>query len=402
MSTITLYKDKVNGVGSLIDDIIKSSNNLNTQLGTLRNTIQGVSSSTCDLQSTVDSISSSSKSEKEKVEDLKKLNKKLTEFIELTDKRDEAARDAINKSKKDFYSKYKHLKPESEKSLLEHIVDDVQALGEWCKEHWKFVATLVMVVAAIAVLCIPGVGPILTAACIGCITGALWGGISGGVAGGIASVANGGNFWTGKNGEGGFFSGAEDGAFSGAITGAVSGALGAPGVTMKFGTEMAINAATNAGVSILGDLGDNFIKGDNKSFGEMFTKAGISAGFSVLGDLAGEFLGKFADKFEIKIDGVNSGKGSWQGAFNTRITCRHNYGWSISPDTFVKGIAGHFIDDFGIGTITGFIGDCINSHIELNESLKRNVIEENIKYNRFSVDVSIDIPDINVNPMPAM
>ncbi len=44
MSTITLYKDKVNGVGSLLDDIIKSSNNLNIQLNTLKNTIQGVNS----------------------------------------------------------------------------------------------------------------------------------------------------------------------------------------------------------------------------------------------------------------------------------------------------------------------------------------------------------------------
>ena len=52
MATITLYKDKINGVGSLLDDMIKSSNNLNAQLGTLKSTLQGV-----------DSISSSSKSE---------------------------------------------------------------------------------------------------------------------------------------------------------------------------------------------------------------------------------------------------------------------------------------------------------------------------------------------------
>ena len=97
MATITLYKDKINGVGSLLDDIIKSVNNLDVQLETLKNTIQGVDSSTCDLQDTVNSISSSSKSEKEKVADLKKLNGKLTEFIETTTKRDNKARDEINK-----------------------------------------------------------------------------------------------------------------------------------------------------------------------------------------------------------------------------------------------------------------------------------------------------------------
>ena len=112
MATITLYKDKINGVGSLLDDIIKSSNNLNAQLGTLKSTLQGVDSSTCNLQDTVDSISSSSKSESDKVEDLKRLNNKLTTFIEMTARRDSSAESEINKAKEDFYTKYSYLKPE--------------------------------------------------------------------------------------------------------------------------------------------------------------------------------------------------------------------------------------------------------------------------------------------------
>ena len=40
MATITLYKEKVNGVGGLIDNLIKSSSNLNVQLGTLKNTFK--------------------------------------------------------------------------------------------------------------------------------------------------------------------------------------------------------------------------------------------------------------------------------------------------------------------------------------------------------------------------
>ena len=36
MATITLYKEKVNGVGGLIDNLIKSSSNLDVQLGTLK------------------------------------------------------------------------------------------------------------------------------------------------------------------------------------------------------------------------------------------------------------------------------------------------------------------------------------------------------------------------------
>ena len=152
MATITLYKEKVNGVGGLIDNLIKSSSNLNVQLGTLKNTLQGVDSSTCNLQDTVDSISSSSKSEKSKIEDLKKLNNKLSEFIETASRKDSAAEEEIKKSKEDFYTKYSYLKPECEKSVIEHICDGVQSAIEWCKEHWKLLVTIVLVVAAIAVI----------------------------------------------------------------------------------------------------------------------------------------------------------------------------------------------------------------------------------------------------------
>ena len=57
----------------MFDNIIKSSNNLGTQLGTLKSTLQGVSSSTYNLQDTLNSISSSSKTEKEKDSNLQYL-----------------------------------------------------------------------------------------------------------------------------------------------------------------------------------------------------------------------------------------------------------------------------------------------------------------------------------------
>ncbi len=209
MATIALYKSKVNGVGGLIDDIIKSSNNLDTQLGTLKNTLQGVDSSTCNLQDTIDSISSSSKSENEKVADLKKLNNKLTEFIELTANREAAAKAEIERAKEDFYTKYYYLKPECEKSGWEKFCDGLKKVCDWCAEHWKLLATIAIVAIAIAVLFIPGIGPIISGACWGAIFGALLGGLSGGV----ESLAKGGSFWEGF----------ENGAFSGAISGAIMG-----------------------------------------------------------------------------------------------------------------------------------------------------------------------------------
>ena len=238
MATITLYKDKINGVGSLLDDIIKSSNNLSAQLGTLKSTLQGVDSSTCNLQDTVDSISSSSKSESDKVEDLKRLNNKLTAFIEMTAHRDSSAESEINKAKEDFYTKYSYLKPECEKSRMEKIADGMKKACEWCKEHWKLIATIVIVAVSIVVLLIPGVGPIIAGACWGAILGACIGGVSGG----LDSMARGGSF----------LDGFEEGAFSGAITGAITGAA--------FAGIGQLGAALGKGIKCASTLG-KFVKG---------------------------------------------------------------------------------------------------------------------------------------------
>ena len=216
MATITLYKDKVNGVGSLLDDIIKSSNNLSVQLGTLKNTLQ--------------------------VEDLKTLNSKLTDFIEMTSKRDSSAKNEINKAKEEFYTKYSYLKPECEKSVWEHIKDGIKSACEWCAKHWKLLATIVIVAVAV-VLLVSGVGSGLGATII---AGACWGAISGavigGVAGGLESMANGGSF----------FEGFENGAFSGAVSGAISGAA--------FAGIGQLGAVLGKGIKCTSALG-KFVKG---------------------------------------------------------------------------------------------------------------------------------------------
>ena len=237
MATITLYKDKVNSVGGLLDNIIKSVDNLDVQLSTLKSTLQGVDSSTCNLQDTVDSISSSSRSQKEKIDDLRKLNSKLTDFIQTAKNRDSSARDEINKKKEDFYTRYSYLKPECEKSWLEKICDTVKKVGDWCAEHWKLLATIALVAVSIVLLA-TGVGGIIAGACWGAILGAVIGGVSGG----LESMANGGSF----------LEGFEEGAFSGAVSGAIMGGamagLGQLGMTL------------GKGISCMSKLG-KFVKG---------------------------------------------------------------------------------------------------------------------------------------------
>ena len=248
MATITLYKDKLNGVGSLIDTMVSSVNNLDMQLGALKATLQGVNSSTYNLDSAVENIRSSSQTEKEKADDLNKLSKEVDNFITVTVNRDNTAKEEINKAKEDFYTKYSYLKPECEKDFIEKVVDTVESAADWCCEHWKLIVTIVIVVVAVALLW-TGVGGVLLA---GACWGALSGAVIGGVAGGLTSVANGE----------GFLEGFEDGAFSGALSGAICGAafaglgqLGAVcGRSIKcassFGEAIQGTAAVTKGISI--------------------------------------------------------------------------------------------------------------------------------------------------------
>ena len=291
MATITLYKDKINGVGSLLDDIIKSSNNLNAQLGTLKSTLQGVDSSTCNLQDTVDSISSSSKSESDKVEDLKRLNNKLTAFIEMTARRDSSAESEINKAKEDFYTKYSYLKPECEKSRMEKIADGMKKACEWCKEHWKLIATIVIVAVSIVVLLIPGVGPIIAGACWGAILGACIGGVSGG----INSAVHGGSFLEGF--ENGAFNGAISGAIGGAITGGLTSALG-PATTLarSIGQGAAIGAVSS-GTSNMAVTTIDYLAEHGNLNGAMDDI--LAAGFS--GALSGGILGGIMGGVQLKV-----------------------------------------------------------------------------------------------------
>ncbi|MEE0675880.1 MAG: hypothetical protein UCN61_08480 [Ruminococcus sp.] len=306
MATISLYKNKINDVGGLIDSIVKSSNKLDTQLGTLRNTLQGVDSSTCNLQDVVSSISSSSKSEQEKVADLKRLNSKLTDFITMTSRRDAAVKTAVERSKTDFYSKYSYLKPECEKNVFEHICDGLQTAGEWCKEHWKLIVTVVIVVVAVVLLCTgvgSGLGAVLLA---GACWGAIMGACIGGVAGGIGSMMNGGSF----------LSGFEDGAFSGAIGGAIGGAVSAGlgaaiGPALTFTGSIVRGAAIGAassGVSNMGVSTINYLI-ENKTLegsGNVIISSGISGIIS--GGITGGIMGA------LTFQSPSSTAQSWQGS----------------------------------------------------------------------------------------
>ena len=304
MATITLRKDKINGVGGLIDSIVKSSNKLDTQLGTLRNTLQGVDSSTCNLQGVVSSISSSSKSEKEKVADLKRLNSKLTDFITMTARRDADAKSAVEKSKNDFYSKYSYLKPECEKNVFEHIRDGIVTAAKWCKEHWDVINIILVALAAIAIVVASIVTFGAAAVALAAVVGVCVGVASQFIGDTISWLTTG--KWTGN--------------WESYLGSAIGGALG--GVLCLTG-QATIACAVDGGVSNLFSGSLSNLTGSEKStagevwikaFGGAATAAVFSKGF---GKLSNNLSKNFSHIPELS---RLSGKGSYGASFKMVTT----------------------------------------------------------------------------------
>ena len=216
MATITLYSGKINQMSSLINKAKTSVKSYKSDLKSLKSRVLSIDESICDVDDVISSIKSSTKTQEDKIETLENLKQDINDFISDVVRIDGDAADAINKSKDDFYDKYEYLKPECEKSGWEKFKDGCKKVGEWCKEHWKAIITVVIVITAVVILVTcPACGAIIAGACWGAISGA----VIGGVAGGLSSLAAGGSFWAGF----------EEGAFSGALTGAIFGGIGGAG-----------------------------------------------------------------------------------------------------------------------------------------------------------------------------
>ncbi|MFQ9114797.1 hypothetical protein [Eubacterium sp.] len=176
MSTIVLYKDRLNGINTYINDVTNSCDSLSTQLNSLKSILQGVSSNSCNLQDTVNNISSSTKTEKDKIKDLKKLNKKIGEFISVTVKKDNSVKEQIEKTKEEFYTKYSYLKPECEKNGLEEVCDGLKSAVRWLVDNIKeilVVGLAVLAVVAVVALAIAtfGLGAVAIATVVGAAAG---------------------------------------------------------------------------------------------------------------------------------------------------------------------------------------------------------------------------------------
>lgn len=250
MSTIELYKDKINSMSNFIEQAKTAVSDYCTDLSALKSKILGINSSVCD--SIVSKISSSSQTQEQQIAGLEATQREVNDFIDLTIKRDNSASSAVAKAKDEFYKKYEYLKPECEKSDWEKFCDKLEDVGEWCKEHWKEIVLAIEIIVAVVCLFVPGLQGIGT----GILIGALKGAITGGLIGGITSALSGGSFLEG------FAQGALDGAIMG---GALGGVGGIAGKFITCGSKLGNAIQTTAKVS--GTISDGMDGFDMLSMG---------------------------------------------------------------------------------------------------------------------------------------
>ena len=238
MATIALYAGKINNMPGLIKDVRKSVEKYNKELAGLYQKTLKVDVGVCDLGEVMDSLRASSQTQEQRIEILENFQENSEDFIQDTIRIDNNVADTVDQNKDDFYDKYDYLKPDCEKSGWEKFCDACKAVGEWCKEHWKLIVTVVLVIVAIAVIIVTwgaASGPILILA--GAAKGLVMGALIGGVSGGIQSVRSGGSFLDGF--ENGAFTGALKGAVTGAFMGGLSFAGGLLGSSCTFAGTLA-------------------------------------------------------------------------------------------------------------------------------------------------------------------
>ena len=222
--------------------------------------------------------------------------------------------DLINRRKDEFFDKYYYLKPECEKEWLEKAGDWLVAAGEWCKEHWKLIVTVLIVIVAVVLIC-TGIGGIIAAMA----WGAIYGAVAGGAIGGAMSMLGGGSFWEG----------AESGAFMGAIGGIIAGGLGSAmavggGISgLSVGQVMYIGGMVGAGSSLFSDLGDILIKGEDISFGQTLVNMVKSAALGAMLAGIGYQLSKLYSEWRLSKPRVAEG-GSQAVEVNGKIVTKDN------------------------------------------------------------------------------
>lgn len=153
MATIALYAGKLNQMPGLVLDMKKSVMDYKAELEALKNKTLQVDRNVCELEDAIRSIQASSQTQDEKIASLEAFESDSEQFIEEAVRIDSEVAEAIRQRQDDFYDAYNYLKPDCEKNGWERFCSFCKNVGEWCKEHWVMIVT-VLVVIAIAVIAV--------------------------------------------------------------------------------------------------------------------------------------------------------------------------------------------------------------------------------------------------------
>ena len=344
MATIALYSNQIAQMSGKLGEVKKTVGDYKSELFSLKSKALAIKQSICNMEDVISSIQASTSVQEDKVESLEQVRGSSEQFIEDTYRIDGNVADLVNKRKDDFYEKYKYLKPDSEKSGWENFKD---GCAEWCKEHWKVLVTVGLVLAAIAVIVLLPGAALLVAIAKGVLDCVFWGG----VIGGIISAITGGSFWEGF----------EEGAFFGAIAGGIAGGMGFAftGVingVMKLGQMLLTGGVSGIGSILLGDLGDIVIKGEVMSLKKIVIDVVVAGVTGVV--FAGIAYGLSKAFAALKLKMIN--KGGTSSVLDDANYAQKTYSKTFSPE--------------GIQKYTELAGQPINTIDDLANAIKSGKI----------------------------
>ena len=366
MATISLYKNKINDMPRLIDEVKKSVTNYKSELSNLKNKALEVNKSICDLDEVISVISTSTKTQEDKIEALETFHSNCDQFITDTVKIDSDVADVVNQNKDDFYCKYSYLKPDSEKSGWEKFCDGLKKAGEWCKEHWKsIVGVVVAILAVVAIVA-------LTVVTLGTGTAALTAILMAGAVGAIVGMA----------GQliGDVISFIMTGEWTGTWEGYLGAALGgfAGGVLMILtGGNVILSCSIDSMIStFFKENLENLTGTDKRSMTEIMFDTALSgltaAMFSKMFDFLGNKLSK--NLSHITIFRRLSGKGSYSASFKMATTRLANgtykkFTFKTIRNGVVAGLSGDFIKNIvnGFGFENGVQGGITTIVLKISE-----------------------------------
>lgn len=178
MATIALHAGKMNQMPTLMKGAKNAVSSLKTQLDTLKRKCEKVNPGVCNIDDVISSITTSTRTQEDKIEALDTFSEQVEQFIQDTAQIDDDVAELIDQNKDDFYDKYSYLKPDCEKSKWEKFKDGLKKVGEWCKEHWAALVTVVVAVLAVVAIVVAsvltfGAAAVALVAAIGAVIGLL-------------------------------------------------------------------------------------------------------------------------------------------------------------------------------------------------------------------------------------